>query len=365
MHQNLSSYRYILIPVLFLMILGLIMVFSSSGIYAKAKFNDVYFFLNRQILFCITGIVLIYIISKIPVGFFYSTRYFWLFVCLILLILTLTPIGKKVNGASRWLSFMGFSLQPMEFTKVFLVIYFAWFFGEKQEKIKRFSIGFIPPILVTILFSSILMLQPDFGGAVFICGLFFFMSLIGGTKFLYWISSLLLFMGSAVLMIITSEYRLKRWKAFLHPFKYAKDEGYQIVQSIYGLAHGGVTGVGLGCGKQKLFFLPEAHTDFILSVVGEELGFIGISLVFLCILIILWMGIKLATSMSDIKDKFLISGLTFMIVFSACLNFAVVLGMLPPKGLAMPFMSYGGSSLLSLCMAVGLILSVINKTVKN
>jgi cell division protein FtsW len=353
--------KSILIPVAVLIVIGLIMVFSSSGIYANAKYGNEYYFIKRQFLFVGVGGLIIFLISYIPVQFFYITRYFWLVLCLLLVALTLTPLGKKAGGASRWLSFMGFSLQPMEFVKVFLIIYFSWFFGEKQEKIKRFTIGFIPPILVTGIFSVLLIMQPDFGGAVFICSIFFFMSLIGGTRFLFWISSLMLFLGSAVAMVLASPYRLKRWKAFLHPFQHAKDLSYQIVQSIYGLAHGGIKGVGIGFGKQKLFYLPEAHTDFIVSVIGEEMGFLGISLIFLSILWFLFSGMKLALLCKDLKDKFLISGITFMVVFAAELNIAVVFGMLPPKGLPMPFISYGGSSLVALCFGIGLIFSVLRK----
>ncbi|GAB6887013.1 putative lipid II flippase FtsW [Desulfothermus okinawensis JCM 13304] len=339
------------------------MVFSASSIYATSKFNNPYYFIKKQSVFFIIGCVTIYLVSKISTNFFYATRYVWLLICLTLIVLTLTSFGIKVHGASRWIPFLGFSLQPMEFSKIFLTVYFAWFFGEKQEKIKKFSIGFLPPILVTSLFALLLIFQPDFGGAVFVCGIFLFMSLIGGTKFLYWISSLFLFIGSAIFMVITSPYRLMRWKAFLHPFEHAQKEGYQLVQSIYGLANGGINGVGLGFGKQKLFFLPEAHTDFILSVLGEELGFLGLSLVFLCIIAILYMGMRLSVDIPDIKDKFLVGGITFVIVFSAFLNMSVVLGMIPPKGLAMPFLSYGGSNFLAMSMGMGLILSAIKKNV--
>ena len=361
MNKNLSSYKFILVPISILMIMGLIMVFSASSIYATSNFNDSYFFIKKQFLFFIIGAVVIYIVSMIPTGFFYATRYFWLLICFTLLVLTLTPVGHKVHGASRWIPFLGFSLQPVEFSKIFLTMYFAWFFGEKQENIKKFSIGFLPPILVTIIFSSILILQPDFGSALFLCCIFFFMSLIGGTKLLYWICSLILLASSAIVMVVTSPYRLMRWKAFLHPFEHAKKEGYQLVQSIYGLANGGLKGVGLGYGKQKLFFLPEAHTDFILSVLGEELGFLGISLVFLCIISILYMGVKICVNMQDLKNKFLVAGIIFVIVFSAFLNISVVLGMIPPKGLAMPFLSYGGSNFLALSIGIGFILSAIKK----
>ncbi len=349
---------YILVPVLFLMCLGIIMVFSASGVFAYQVFHNEYYFLKRQFFFVSIGLVTIYLVSRIPTAFFYKGRYIWLFVSFVLLVLTLTGLGKRAGGAARWLPFFGFSLQPLEFAKVALVIYFAWFFGEKQENIKRFSIGFLPPILVTSTFALLLIKQPDFGGAVFITGIFFLMSFIGGTRILYLISSFLLFSLSAVFMVFTSPYRLKRWEGFLHPFTHAKTSGYQIVQSIYGLAHGGISGVGIGLGKQKLFYLPEAHTDFIVSVLGEEVGFIGLSLLFLALLCFLIRATQISGRCSDLRDKFLIMGMALLIVLGGVLNIAVVEGMLPPKGIAMPFVSYGGSSLISLCIGVGLILGI-------
>lgn len=357
-----SNENIILFPIITLVIIGLIMVFSSSGVYASHKFGSVYYFFKRQLFFVLLGLTVMFCVSRIPVTFFYKTRYIWLFIGLTLIILTLTPLGKRVGGASRWLNILGFSIQPVEFVKVILVLYFAWFFGEKQANIKKFSIGFLPPVIVTVIFASLLILQPDFGGAVFICSLFFFMSILGGTRFLYWITSLMLLVGSAIIMIVSSPYRLKRWNAFLHPFKHAKEEGYQIVQSIYALAHGGLKGVGIGAGKEKLFYLPEAHTDFVLSVVGEEMGFWGISLIFLCYLFVLIIGTKWAISANDLKDKFLIIGITFIILFSAILNMAVVTGMIPPKGLVLPFISYGGSNITATLFSIGLMMSIVRKS---
>ncbi len=337
------------------------MVFSASGVFAYQRFHDEYYFLKRQFFFVSVGLVVIYLTSCIPAGFFYRGRYIWLLISLILLGLTLTGVGKRVGGAARWLPFFGFSLQPLEFAKVALVIYFAWFFGEKQEDVKRFSIGFLPPILVTSAFALLLIRQPDFGGAVFVTAIFFIMSFMGGTRLLYLISSFLLFSFCAIFMVLTSPYRLKRWEGFLHPFTHASTSGYQIVQSIYGLAHGGVGGVGLGLGRQKLFYLPEAHTDFILSVLGEEAGFIGLSLLFFALLFFLIRATRISAHCEDLRDKFLVMGMAFLIVMGGVLNIAVVEGMLPPKGIAMPFVSYGGSSLISLCIGVGLMLGISKK----
>lgn len=347
---------WLLVAVFSLLGLGVVMVFSASGVMAEKLYHDHYYFFKRQFVFMLGGMILIYVLQKIPVNFFFKLVYLWLFLALILLSLTLSPLGVRVGGSARWLTVGGFRLQPLELVKIALVLYLAYFFSHKQEKIKTFSVGFLPPVLVTTLFAGLLCLQPDFGGAVFVTSLFFLMSLVGGTRFIYLGSSLLLTVLAGGLMVYYSPYRLKRWLAFLDPFASAKGAGFQIVQSLYALGNGKLTGLGLGAGKQKLFFLPEAHTDFILAVLGEELGFLGLSLVFVCLLIILFCTLKMALAEKDLQRRFTIIGLSWIILLGGSLNLAVVLGALPPKGLPMPFISYGGSNLLALCFCVGMIL---------
>ena len=344
-----------------MMALGLLMVMSSSAIMAERAYGDHYYFFKKQGIYTILGLVVMYITYKMPVKFFYKTVYLWLLVALILLLLTFTPLGIAAGGASRWLYFGLATFQPLEFAKVALVLYLAYFFSHKQDKVKTFSVGFLPPVLVTGTIALILILQPDFGGAVFLTAMLFFMSMVGGTRLVYLLSSALLCTGVGALMIRESPYRLQRWMAFLEPFEHAKDVGYQVVQSFYGLGAGGVFGKGLGAGKQKLFYLPEAHTDFILAVLGEEMGFVGVSLVLLCMAVIVFRSFKNAFERYELQDRFTILGLALIVILGGLLNIAVALGAVPPKGQPMPFISYGGSNMIMMAFSVGLILNIAGR----
>lgn len=350
---------WLLMATLILAGFGLIMVLSSSGIMAERFYGDKYFFFKKQCAFALAGICCMYLCLKVPKRIFYDLTYFWIAAAVILLMLcVLSPLGIAAGGAKRWLNLGILAPQPLEFAKPALIIYLAYFFAKKQDMVKRFSVGFIPPFFVTGLLCLLLLYQPDFGGAVFLAGLLFFMCLIGGTRIIYLLLSLIFAGGAGWLLITSSAYRFKRWTAFLDPFKSARDEGYQLVQSLYALGSGEFFGEGLGAGKQKLFFLPEAHNDFIMAVAGEELGFLGLSAIFLCVAFLLWRGFKIAKELEDLQDRFTAFGMTLILALGSMLNLAVVLGTVPPKGVPMPFVSYGGSSLLVSFLCVGILMNL-------
>lgn len=339
--------------------LGLVMVFSSSGVMAERVNGNRYFFIQRQGLFAMISLVLMTICAWMPRKVLHGPVYLWLFLIIGLLVLTLVPpFSVKAGGARRWMRLGFMSLQPMELAKVALVMYLAYFFSQKQQLVRSFSVGFIPPVVVTGFLGLILLLQPDFGGAVFLGMLFFLMSLVGGTRLTYLGVSMFFGVGAMGLLIASSPYRFKRWFAFLDPFKDPQNVGYQLVQSFYAFGSGGVAGAGFGAGKQKLFYLPEAHNDFIMAVIGEELGFIGVSIVFLCIGILLYRAFKVALAQDDLRDRFTAYGMGLVLGLGFLLNLAVVLGCVPPKGVAMPFLSYGGSNLLSCFLCVGILLNL-------
>ncbi len=343
---------------LILATLGLIMVLSASGIMAERFYHDKYLFFKKQGLFMVLGVIGMYATSKMPRAFFYSMIYPMVIGCGILLALTLTPLGLSAGGAKRWLKLGVMSIQPMEFVKPALVMYLAYFFSRKQGQVRTFSVGFVPPMLVTGAFCLILALQPDFGGAVVLALLLLAMCLVGGTRLTYLFLSVGFAVTTGWMMIVQSPYRFKRWTAFLDPFKTAKEEGYQLVQSLYAFGSGSLFGTGIGAGRQKLFFLPEAHNDFIMAVVGEELGFIGMTAVMLVVAIILFRGFIIAFRQEDLQDRFTGYGMVLVLAMGFVLNIAVVLGCVPPKGVPFPFMSYGGSSLLSSFFCVGMLLNL-------
>jgi cell division protein FtsW len=339
--------------------LGLVMVFSSSGVMAERLNGNRYYFFQRQALFALVSVTLMAICAWMPRKVLHGPVYLWLFAIIGLLVLTMVPpFSVKAGGARRWMHLGPMSLQPMELAKVVLVMYLAYFFSQKQKLVRSFSVGFMPPVIVTGFLGLILLLQPDFGGAVFLGMLFFLMSLVGGTRLTYLAVSMFFGVGAMGLLIASSPYRFKRWFAFLDPFKDPQNVGYQLVQSFYAFGSGGVAGAGFGAGKQKLFYLPEAHNDFIMAVLGEELGFIGVSIVFVCIGILLWRAFRVALAQDDLRDRFTAYGMGLVLGLGFLLNLAVVLGCVPPKGVAMPFLSYGGSNLLSCFLCVGILLNL-------
>ena len=357
---NTQGIDYLLLGMaMALMSFGLIMVLSASGIMAERFYDDKYHFFIRQCLFAFLGVGVMGLAATAPLDRIISMKYLWLGLVILLLILTMfSPLGATVNGARRWLRFGPLTIQPMELAKVALVIYLAWFFSRKKHLVRTFSVGVVPPFAVTGLLCGLILIQPDFGGAAALAILLFFMCLVCGTRFIYLVFSLAMGLGAAWSLILQSPYRLRRMMAFMDPFEDALDSGYQLVQSLYALGMGGAWGVGLGAGKQKLFFLPEAHNDFIIAVVGEELGFMGVSLVFVLMGLLIWRGFAVALRQEDLARRFLAYGLTMILCMGALLNMAVVLGTAPPKGVPMPFLSYGGSSLLTSFLCVGLLLNI-------
>ena len=341
-----------------LLSMGLMTLLSASGVVAERMHADPLYFFKRQLSFASVGILAMLVLMATPRGILYKLQYPMLFGSLLLLLLTLTPLAAKVKGAHRWLSLGPVNIQPMEFAKISLVLYLAYFMSTKQAIVKTFSRGVIPPFAVTAAFCAILLAQPDFGGAAVLSLLLFFMCLAGGTRLIYLAISAALACGGAYLLVMHEAYRFRRILAFLDPFKVARNEGYQLVQSLYSLGSGGLWGAGLGDSKQKLFFLPDAHTDFIMAIAGEELGFIGLTFIFLLLGLFFWRAMRVAFLQENLRDRLTAFGLTLTLGLSMVLNMAVVLGVAPPKGLPMPFFSYGGSSLLATFICVGFLLNL-------
>ncbi len=347
----------LLAVVLMLLCIGLLMVLSASGVVAERMYGDKYFFFKRQLLYAGIGGIALWITAGMSRETIYRLQYPGLFLVALLLFLTLTPFGSRINGAQRWISLKLFSIQPMEFAKIALALYLAYFMSTKQALVKTFSRGVIPPFAVTGLFCCLLLAQPDFGGAAVLAMILFFMCLVGGTRFIYLFMSIAMAGAGGLALIVHSPYRAQRLAAFLDPFRDAQNAGYQLVQSLYALGSGGLFGVGMGGSAQKMFYLPEAHNDFIMSVVGEEMGFFGITLIMALFGMLFIRCYRIVISQSDLRDKFSAFGIVLVIALGAILNLAVIMGMVPPKGVAMPFLSYGGSNLLTSMICVGLLLN--------
>lgn len=343
--------------VLIILSIGLIMVLSASGIVAEQANGDKYYFFKRQVIFACLGGVALWGAALLPRRWLYKMQYPALFLALILLLVTLSPLAPSINGAKRWIPLGFFSVQPMEFVKIALALYLAYFMSAKQEIIKTFCRGVIPPFAVTGLFCFLLLLQPDFGSAVVLAGILFFMCIAGGTRFVYIFFSLALAVAGAIALAISSPYRMRRLLAFLDPFQDANNTGYQLVQSLLAIGSGGFFGVGVGASKQKMFYLPEAHNDFIMAVLSEELGFVGVSVVMLLFALLFWRCYRIIMGQRTLRDRFTAFGITLILAMGAVMNLAVVMGVAPPKGVPMPLMSYGGSNLLATMVCVGLLMN--------
>ncbi len=344
--------------------IGLVMVLSASGIVAEKMNGDKYYFFKRQLIFAAAGGAALWAAALLPREWLYKMQYPALFLALALLLITLSPLTPRINGAKRWIPIGPISIQPMEFVKIALALYLAYFMSSKQTLIKTFSRGVIPPFAVTGLFCFLLLLQPDFGSAVVLAGILFFMCVAGGTRFIYLFFSLAMAVAGAVALAIYSPYRLRRLTAFLDPFQDAQNTGYQLVQSLYALGSGGFFGVGVGASKQKMFYLPEAHNDFIMAVIGEELGFFGITIVMVLFVLLFWRCHKIIMGQNDLRDRLTAFGVTLILAMGTCMNLAVVMGVAPPKGVPMPLLSYGGSNLLATMICVGLLMNY-SRTVKR
>lgn len=345
--------------VLALVSLGLVMVYSASAITAQEKLGDSFYFLKRQLVGVGIGLVAMATMMKLGYRRLARLAYPLLLVSLVLLVLVIIPgIGTSAGGARRWIRLPGFSLQPAEIIKFAWVVYLAYSLAKKREKVATFSVGFLPHLILAGLLVGLCMLQPDFGSSVLILTVLFVLLFAAGTRLSYLVGTVLLAIPFAYHAIASTPWRLKRILAFLDPWAHRHGAGYQVAESLMSIGSGGLTGLGLGDGRQKLFFLPEAHTDFIFAILAEELGLVGVAAVVALYAVVLWRGMRASLSAGETFGTYLGLGLTSVIAFQAVVNMCVAMGLLPTKGLTLPFISYGGSSLVMLMASAGVLLSL-------
>ncbi len=349
----------LLFPVLLLVGIGIVMVYSASSELAMKKFGDDYYYLKRQTVFALIGVLVLIISRRIPYRLFSTFTYPLLFVAFVLLIVIQVPgFGIRAGGALRWLNLGGLSFQPSEMARFALIIYLAYSMSRKKELLKDFYIGFLPHIIVLGIFTALIILQPDFGTVIILGVLTWIMLFIGGVRLFHLLSPLIIIMPVLYYLATSAEYRIRRIMSFMDPWQYSADAGYQIVHSLMAFGSGGIWGSGIGKSYQKLFYLPEPHTDFIFSVIGEELGLLGVIVILGLYLIILWRGINIARISTDAFGSFVAAGLTIAIGLQVCINTGVALGLLPTKGLTLPFLSYGGTSLLISMASIGVLMNI-------
>jgi cell division protein FtsW len=358
-HHVLSLEGSLWIVTLALMALGFVIIYSASSAIALKKFADASYYLKRQALFAAAGIVILGVTSRIPYKWYQNKVYWLLLAAIVALALVLIPgVGTELNHARRWFNFGIFLLQPAEYAKVAWLIYLSVSLEKKQDRIKRFTIGFLPHILLCGFLSLLLLREPDFGTCVLIATLTFLMMAVAGVPWRYLFAMAPFAALGFYKLVYHVPYRWERVTAFLNPWTDPLDSGYHLIQAWIAVGSGGLWGKGLGAGQQKLFYLPEPYTDFILAVVGEELGFAGILLVSLLFFLFFRTGLRVARNAPDLLGSFMALALTSLLSLQALINMAVVLGLMPTKGLPLPFISYGGSALMANCMAVGMVMNI-------
>ena len=335
------------------------MIYSSSSIWAEYKFNDSFRYLKMQSIFLIIGIILMIVISKIPYTYYKDKANILLLVCFFLLILVIIPgIGTVRNGSRSWFGIGGLGIQPSEFMKLALIIFVSKYLEKNEKYLKSIKKGILPILGITLLVFGLIMLQPDFGTGVIIVMTIIGLLFISGLKLRFFIVAGLFGVVGAVILILVAPYRFQRILSFINPWVDPLGSGFQAIQSLFAIGPGGFLGLGLGNSIQKHFYLPEPQTDFIFAIISEELGFLGVLIVSTLFITIIYRGIKIALSTRDLFSKYLAFGIIFGLAFQALLNLMVVVSLIPITGVTLPFLSYGGSSLLISMISMGILLNI-------
>jgi len=357
MVKKAGADKILIVIVLLLLMFGLLMVYSSTMILAKEKYGDYFFFLKKQAIFLIAGLIVMTFIALVKIPLYKNKR-------IVIFILTTSVLGLifvflngKINNSYRWIKIAGISIQPSEFAKIAVVLYVAYILGKSESEVNNLRKLFV--LLLPVFGIEILIIkEPDYGSFFLILLIVFILLFISGMKIRYILSSLVVMVPFSVIAIMLNADRFKRVLAFLNPEQYYSSVGYQAAQSIYAVGSGGIFGQGLGNSTQKLYFLPYAYTDFIFSIIAEEIGLIGALLILLLFFVFLIRGLAIAKFSGNRHTYLLVSGLTFLIVAQAFINISVTIGMFPTKGIPLPFISIGGSSLIATLLICGIIINV-------
>lgn len=352
----------LLVIILSLLLFGLVMVFSASSASAHYIQGDATYFFKRQLLWVIMGLISMFCVSRVSYKILYKyTNMIWVFA---IVLLVLVPfIGVESNGAKRWLGFGTFTFQPSEVAKLAVIIFLAKAIHQNPDSVKSFG-GFVKYLIVIAFMAGLVLIEPHMSGAVVIalagCAVLF----VAGFKGLYFGAMACCAVPLAVVLAVVSPYRLKRVTSFLDPFADKLGDSWQIVQSLYAIGSGGLFGLGLGQSRQKFLYIPEPQTDFIYSIICEELGFMGAVLVIVLFALLIWRGIVIARKAPDVYSSLTVAGITALVAVQALMNIAVVTSTMPVTGMPLPFFSYGGSSVFFLLTEMGIVLNISRYTAK-
>ncbi len=347
------------VAVLLIAIFGIVMIYSASCIWAEYKFHDPFKFVKAQGIFFIVGIFVMLFLSKIDYRFYAKKSNLILFLCFAMLILVLIPgIGKIRNGSRSWFGIGSLGVQPSEFAKIGLIIYVSKYLANHKKEMRDIKQGVFPIMGVILVFFGLIMLEPDFGTAMVIVLTLVVLIFISGVQISFFVKIGMVGLVGIVGLILVAPYRMARIVSFLNPWTDPLGSGFQIIQSLYAIGPGGLLGQGFMNSRQKHFYLPEPQTDFIFSIISEEFGFLGVLIVTFVFFFLFYRAISISLKQSDLFAKYLSFGLSFGILIQALLNLMVVVGIIPVTGVTLPFLSYGGSSLLVSMASMGIILNI-------
>lgn len=348
----------LLTATLLILAVGILFVYSTSSVAAERTFGSAHFYLLKQAVFALIGFGFMTAIALTDYHRWLKLTPFVYAAALVGLVVVLTGLGHSAGGSSRWIKLGGFSFQPSEFAKLALIFYLAHSLANRREKIRDFKEGFLPTMVLSGVIMLLTLRQPDFGTTMTMGLIVLIMVFVAGTRLAYLGGIALAAAPIVYWLLFSADYRRRRLLAYLDPWSDPNGNGFQIIQSYIAFGSGGFFGRGLGDGRQKLFFLPEAHTDFIFSVFGEETGFIGVLFLIALFLVIAWRGYTIAAEAKDEYGTFLATGITSAFAIQAFVNMSVVTGLLPTKGLTLPLVSYGGSALMMNLIAMGVLQSI-------
>jgi cell division protein FtsW len=358
MARKLKSDKWLFLATLALVCVSVVMVYSASALVALERFQQPYLFVTKQLMWSAVGIALLSLVMRVDYRTYRNERLIWALVALVALLLVAVLFSRPVNGTRRWFGIAGFGIQPSELAKVAAIFFTALMLERRMHRVNEVGYSLLPIALIVGSLVGLILLEPDFGTAVSLLGVTCVMIFAAGLSYRYLLGSALLLLPALYVILWQAPYRRRRLLAFLDPWADPLGDGFQIIQSLIAVGTGGVFGKGLMAGVQKLFYLPEPHTDFIYAVIAEEMGLVGATLIIACFAVIAWRGLRAATHAPDGFGAFLALGLTMMLVLQALVNVSVVLGLLPTKGIPMPLVSFGGSSLLINLLGVGVLLNI-------
>ena len=346
--------QFLFIIVGILTLIGIVFIYSASSVYAIEKFGSANYFLKKQLFFLIPALLSFFVFASVPLHLLKRYAPVLFLLSLFLTALTLFPfVGTRLHGSSRWI--FGTSLQPSEFLKFFLIIYLGFFLEKKQKRIHSFLHSYLPFLVVLGITFFILLKQPDFGSVVTIFSTALVLFFVAEFRLIHLFVTVLVTVPLGAFLIFSKAYRLNRILIFLNPWADPKGKGFQIIQSLIAIGSGSLWGVGISNSKQKFFYLPMQHTDFIFPIIAEETGFVGSCLIIILYFLFCYFGLKIALQLQNLFAFFITLGFIILITLQAAINLMVTSGLLPTKGLGLPFISYGGTSLVCLYCMIGLI----------